>query len=178
MHEAFAAMLAEDGKKNSLGRANEVIELVLNEPSRLEELYQTIVSNDDAWVRMRAVDAFEKICRSHSDWIQPYVDRLQKDLSDRTQPSIQWHIAEIYMQVKLNTNQKKQALAWLEQRLESTDVDWIVAVNSMKTLAYFAAKGDITNATLRALLEVQLNHKSNAVIKRAQKLLDTITSAA
>lgn len=171
MNEPFAKILLEGGKKNSLGRADEVIEQVLANPERLEELYQTIVVDDDAWVRMRAVDAFEKICRQHTEWIEPYIDRIQKDLSHSTQASIQWHIAEIYTQVALSDAQKAQALDWLKERLATVDVDWIVAGNSMNALVYFAKKGDVPESDLLRLLNVQLGHKSGAIVKKAGKLI-------
>lgn len=170
MSERFVDMLAEDGHMNSLGRVNDVIVQVLSDSFRLEELYRTMF-DDDAWVRMRAADAFEKICREHPEWIAPYIDRIQKELSMSTQASIQWHIAEIYCQVELNENQKAQAISWLKNLLSSVDVDWIVAANSMKALAYFASKGDVAIPTLRELLNIQLHHKSNAVVKRAKMLL-------
>lgn len=170
MSESFAEMLNEDGHKNSLGRVNEVIDLVLAERSRLEELFNAML-HEDAWVRMRAADAFEKICRQHPEWVRLYLDRIQSELSTSDQPSIQWHIAQIYTQVKLNEHQKKHAISWLTKLLGTRNVDWIVAANSMKTLADFVVKGDIERSNLIPLLKIQLNHKSNAVVKRANKLL-------
>lgn len=175
MKETFADILLEGGHKNSLGRVNEVISTVLSDRSRLEELYDALFDSD-AWVRMRAADAFEKICREHPEWIQPYVDRLQNELSASTQPSIQWHLAQIYMQIELNENQKSHAIHWLKSLLRTTDVDWIVAANSMKALAHFANQGDISQPELEAQLNVQLGHKSNAVIKLAKKLLAELSS--
>lgn len=175
MNESFATMLAEDGKKNSLGRAGEVVDLVISSPERLEELYQTIVTDDDAWVRMRAVDAFEKVCRQYPGWIESYIDRIQTDLTGSAQPSIQWHIAEIYMQVPLNEVQKEFALRWLKERIETTEVDWIVAGNSMNALVYFAKRGDIQVLDVLALLKVQLGHRSKAVAKKAQKLITELS---
>lgn len=174
MREPFADMLLEGGHKNSLGRVNEIIELVLADKSRLEELYQAMF-HEDAWARMRAADAFEKICRSHPEWIAPYVDRIQQELSSSEQASIQWHLAEIYMQVELDTRQKKHAIEWLKELLSTTDVDWIVAANSMKALVHFTAKGDFSKSDLLALLRIQQDHKSNAVKKRAAKLLAQFT---
>lgn len=170
MREKFEDMLAEDGHKNSLGRVNDVIDQVLADSSRLEELYNTMFGQD-AWVRMRAADAFEKVCREHPEWIVPYIDRIQNELSTCSQPSIQWHIAEIYCQVELDKGQKAHAIKWLKNLLSSVDVDWIVAANSMKALAYFAAHGEVTKTALRTSLKNQLSHKSNAVVKRAKKLL-------
>lgn len=170
MNTPFVEILTEGGHKNSLGRVDEVIATVLSDNSRLEELYDAVF-DDDAWVRMRAIDAFEKICREHPEWIEPYIDRIQKELSGHPQPSIQWHLAQIYAQVQLSETQKKRAIDWLKALLSTTDIDWIVAANSMKTLAHFTRQGDVTTQELIALLEVQLRHKSNAVIKRAQKFL-------
>lgn len=170
MHEPFADMLAVGGKKNSLGRVNDVITLVLNDQSRIAELYTTIF-NDDAWVRMRAIDAFEKISRDHPEWIVPYITNIQQDLESSSQPSIQWHIAQIYSHVSLTDNQKAKAIIWLKTMLSTPQVDWIVAANCMETLAQFTRNGDAERADLVTAATVQQHHKSNAVIKRAKKLL-------
>ena len=72
MKDTFVEILAVGGKTNSLGRTEEVIQAVLRDNNLLEELYKCVF-NDDAWVRMRAIDAFEKICREHPDWITQYI---------------------------------------------------------------------------------------------------------
>ncbi len=71
----FVEMLAVGGKSNSLGRVNEVIEIVLHNEPRLNELYDCLFDKD-AWIRMRAADALEKVCREHPDWLMPYIDRF------------------------------------------------------------------------------------------------------
>ncbi len=171
MNKKFAEMLAVGGKSNSLGRADEVINLVLNNPSRLDELYNCLFE-DDAWLRMRAVDSMEKVCRVHPEWLKPYVDRFFKELSSNTQPSIQWHLAQMYKEIKLSNAQKRSAIDWLKKLLSSKDVDWIVAANAMDTLAQFARDGSVHISEFVALLKVQQKHNSKAVVKRATKLLD------
>jgi hypothetical protein len=170
MTETFADMLGVGGKSNSLGRTNEVIELVLADRDRLPELYDCLFE-DDAWLRMRAADALEKICRQHPDWLVPYVDRLLHDFASSTQPSILWHLAQILAQVELSEPQKRAAIAWLKTVLASKDVDWIVAANAMDTLVHFAVAGWLPVAQVVPLLRVQQGHKSAAVVKRATKLL-------
>ncbi len=175
MHQTFADMLVEDGKKNSLGRVPEIIEIVLSDKSKLDELYAAIF-HDDAWARMRAIDAFEKVCRVHPEWIKPYIDKIQIDLSTSTQASIQWHIAQLYRQVELEQRQKDHAIEWLKNILSYEQADWIVVANSMATLAYFVHQGTAAKSDLLNALTVQKNHKSKAVVKRVSELLSEFSS--
>lgn len=174
MQEPFAKLLAE-GKPNSLGRVNEIIEIVLQDKSRLEELYQCLFA-DNAWVRMRAADSLEKICRVHPDWLIPYIDRFLHELATSSQASIQWHLAQIYQQVTLTFAQKKSVIQWLKKLLASTDVDWIVAANTMDTLVQFTKAGALPATETIPLLNIQQQHKSSAVVKRATKLLSELSS--
>ncbi|HEX6258902.1 MAG TPA: hypothetical protein VFZ48_05480 [Candidatus Saccharimonadales bacterium] len=177
MIEKFTEMLRAGGHANSLGRVDEVIELVLHDRSRLDELYKCLF-DQDAWVRMRAADALEKVCRKHPDWLLPYIDKFQSELTASTQPSIQWHLAQIYSQVALTNAQKQIAVEWLRQLLSNKRVDWIVAANAMDTLVQFTRDGFFSAAEMTALLKIQQNHKSNAVVRRANKLLAELESSA
>lgn len=163
-------MLTVGGHANSLGRVNEIIELVLNDKSRLDELYDCMF-DDDAWVRMRAADALEKVCRTHPDWLLPYIDKFAKDLSTSSQPSIRWHLAQIYRRVSLTSEQKRFAIDWLKKLLSSKEVDWIAAANAMDTLAAFTKDGSFSAVEMASLLEIQQKHKSKSVVKRANKWL-------
>jgi TPR repeat protein len=170
MHESFATILAVGGKTNSLGRAHEVIAIILRDKTRLDELYACLFA-DDAWVRMRAADVLEKICREHPEWLLSFIDRIQKDLSASAQPSIQWHIAQIYAQVTLTDAQKSHAILWLQKMVATKDVDWIVSANVMETLAQFVDDGSVARPTFISLVKVQQHHKSPTVVKRAGKWL-------
>ena len=123
MTKTLEELLLIGGHANSLGKTNEVITMVLQNKVLLAELYECML-NGDAWVRMRAADAFEKICREHPDWIEPYVDKLQSQLSGADQQaSIKWHIAQIYPQITLTTKQKEFALTWLKSQVATINVD-------------------------------------------------------
>lgn len=173
MSESFAEILMVGGKSNSLGRANEVIEIVLADKDKIDELYNCLFE-DDAWLRMRAADALEKICREHPNWLLPYIDRFPKELAISSQPSIQWHLAQIYAEVELTPQQKDFAINWLKDLLATTEVDWIVSANAMETLVQFAQDGSIPKSDVIALLKLQQKHKSNSVVRRATKLLATL----
>lgn len=173
MKPSFANMLTAGGHANSLGRAEEVVQLVLQEPSRLPELYDCLF-DDDAWVRMRAADALEKVCRVHPDWLKPYIDRCFKEIGHSTQASIQWHFAQILGEVPLSPSQQKQATDWLADKLQTVEVDWIVAANSMDTLMQSVREGHYPKTRLIALLKIQQGHHSKSVVKRATKLLENL----
>jgi hypothetical protein len=168
--ESFTYVLTAGGHANSLGRVNEVIEIVLHEKSRIGELYDCLF-NKDAWVRMRAADALEKICRQQPDWLLPYIDKFQKEVSASTQASVRWHLAQIYAQVALTDVQKQAAQDWLVGLLSTKEVDWIVAANAMDTLVKFTKDGSFPIAKMTRLLKIQQQHMSNAVVKRATKYL-------
>ena len=173
MIETFTQMLSFGGKSNSLGRAHEVIEAVLADQSRLNELYDCLADND-AWVRMRAADSIEKICRVHPDWLLPFIDRFESELSMTKQPSIQWHFVQIYSEVDLTSKQRKFAIGWIKKLLSQADVDWIVASNGIKTLAKFAGDGFVTKSELKAILLILQKHKSKAVVKQATTMLEKL----
>jgi hypothetical protein len=177
MGDGFAQLLTVGGKSNSLGEVNLVIAAVLDDRSRLDELYGCLFDTD-AWVRMRAADAVEKVCRQHPDWLLPYVARFPDELASSTQPSIRWHLAQIYRQVELTSEQRAFATRWLERLLSDREVDWIVAANAMATLAHFTREGHFPAAEMIRLLRLQKQHKSPAVVKRADKLLAEFVSTA
>lgn len=168
--ETFREVLEDGGHRNSLGRSGELVELLRQDPERIEELFACI-SDDDAWVRMRAVDAFEKVVAVQPQVGLPFVDRILGDLAHRDQPSIQWHVAQMIAELDLTSSQRQRAVTWLRQRIATTDVDWIVASNTMKTLLSLSRAGHVAAADLRPLFQVQMDHPSAAVRRNAHKAL-------
>lgn len=175
MHEAFAQKLAVGGKKNSLGLTEQVVQAVLQNKARLPELYGCLL-NDNAWIRMRAADGLEKICRVHPEWFEPLIDQLFADMGASTQPSLQWHFAQMLGEIKLTPTHNRAALEWLKNKLKTVDVDWITSANAMTTLVQFAKEKRLSKPEVLSFLQVQHRHASSAVRKRAQKLLDELYS--
>lgn len=173
MEESFESILMAGGKLNTLGRAGEVLQEVLADRARLDELFGCI-SDEDAWVRMRAIDTFEKVAREHPTWVELYLDRLLGEIATIDQPSIRWHLAEIWGEVALTTIQRTQAIGLMKQWLATTSVDWIVAANCMKTLTAFTNQGYLSAAELLPLLKIQQGHHSKSVVKKATDLLEVM----
>ena len=168
--ELFEEILKVGGHSNSLGRASEVLEVVRNDQSRLDELFDCIFA-DDAWVRMRAIDSFEKIIKDNPLWVSPYLDRILSELTHSAQPSIQWHLAQIFAEVALTDKQRSEAITWLNHMITTTDVDWIVSVNVMKALLYFDRDKFVLARDIQPLFKIQEGHASKSVRKKATEFL-------
>jgi hypothetical protein len=168
--EPFAEVLREGGHRNSLGRSAEVLDCVAADPARMPELW-ACVFDDDAWVRMRAIDTFEKLVRDDPTRGAPYAASLLDDLTTSEQPSIQWHLAQLVPLLDLDDDQLARAVAWLVDRVSTTDVDWIVAANAVKTLVELHGRGVVETDVLRPLLETQTEHRSASVRRKAAAAL-------
>ncbi len=171
--EPYREVLAAGGHTNSLGRAGDVLAELRADGSRLPELFACI-SHDDAWVRMRAVDTFEKLVREDPERAAPYVEDLVSVLTRSEQPSVQWHLAQLFDLVELTAAQQEVARRWLVARISTTDVDWIVAAQTMATLVAFVRRGLVTPDDLVPLLEVQTGHRSASVRRRATAFLTVL----
>lgn len=173
--ESFEQILKAGGRTNSLGRASEILAVLSSNHTRLDELF-TCISADDAWVRMRAIDTFEKLVKDDPELAQPYLEFILTELTKSVQPSIQWHLAQIFSEVSLTEGQQLQAIEWLKQRIQSVDVDWIVSVNTMKSLLFFHKAGHVSAKDLEPLFTVQTNHASKTVRKKANEFLSILTN--
>ena len=171
--EPFEEVLAAGGHRTSLGRAGEVLTLLRADGSRTDELFACI-SADDAWVRMRAVDTFEKLVREDAARGAPYVGRVLDELTTSDQPSVQWHVAQLLDLVDLTAAQRATAITWLRGRVSTTEVDWIVAVQALATLVSFVRRGWIPASDVLPLLEVQEAHASASVRRKVTRFRECL----
>jgi hypothetical protein len=170
--EPFLEML-KGGHHNSLGRTVEVVEIVMAEPERLEELFDCYQS-DDAVLRMRVSNGLKRISRAEPERLVPYISRFLTEITALDQASAQWTLAELFYTLApwMSGEQKAAAQAHLQHNL-AHHTDWIVLNFTMQTLADWAVERD--DAELRAWLRPQLERlsrdKRKSVAKRAEKLL-------
>lgn len=62
----------------------------------------------------------------------------------------------------------------MKSNISSPNTDWIVASNTMTTLYEFVKQDKLARSEVLPLLKIQLKHRSNAVVKRANKYFDLI----
>ncbi|HXZ05250.1 MAG TPA: hypothetical protein VEH81_10475 [Ktedonobacteraceae bacterium] len=146
-----------------------VIEAVLHNPIKVGELFDCIKDQDE-YVRMRASDALEKVCRSDSTIVQPLKTRILHEMSVIDQPGVQWHYAQIVDQLQLDSQEAAEVIRKLQSNFETYD-DWITSSITMEVLGNFA----LHDADLRAYLVPKLEELTKdsrvSVSTRAKKTL-------
>lgn len=174
MPEAFADML-EGGHHNSLGRAEEVVGVVLADCARLGELFACLAHGDEL-VRMRAGDALEKVCRERPGWFETYVEQLLGAVGQIEQPSIQWHVAQMlqHLRGRLSDEQARRATELLRRNL-TRSTDWIVLNVTMDVLAEWARDDPALAAWLAAELRRLRGDGRKSVARRASNRLADLT---
>lgn len=172
MPEAFVEMLR--GARNNLGRTEEVVDVVLETPQRIDELYDCYFQPDE-WVRLRTSSSFKRIWRADKDLFLPYLDRFIKDVSKIDQPSVQWTFAEMCSDLDehLSWMQRRSAKARIKNYLESSD-DWIVQNRSIETLSTWALDDPKLQEWIVPKLEVFASGKRKSVAGRAQNWLERL----
>ncbi|MEO0972431.1 MAG: hypothetical protein AAFX85_04990 [Pseudomonadota bacterium] len=172
MAELFVEMLAQ--ARNSLGRTEEAVELVLAQPERIEELYQCYFQPNE-WVRLRASSAFKRIWRRQVTLFLPYLTRFVDDISLIDQPSVRWTFAQLCLDLDahLSASQRVTCVQRLQGYLQSTD-DWIVQNTTVETLGTWARRDESLRRWLCPRLTVLVAQGRKSVAKRAAGWLERL----
>jgi hypothetical protein len=171
----FEYMLA-GGHPNSLGNTVEVVNLVLADKNKLEDLYQCYFYDDEV-VRLRASNAMKRICKEHPDWLVPYIDKLLKDISKINQPSTQWTLAQLFLWLEkdMSVKQFETAKEILKTNLEKSD-DWIVQNTTIETLSTWAKNDEKLRLWIIPKLEKFSKSNRKSVTGRAKKMLNSLAT--
>ncbi len=173
MTEPFQDMLA-GGHPNSLGRTVEVVELVLSEPERFDELFRCYESEDEV-VRLRTSNAMKRVEAERHDLLVPYVDRFIEQIGALDQASAQWTLAQLFDRLSsdMNDGQRKAATDIMKRNLKSHD-DWIVLNATMETLSKWASKDWALAKWLKPHLDRLSADSRKSVASRASKKLKAL----
>jgi hypothetical protein len=171
----FAQML-RGGHPNSLGRAVEVVDIVLADNMRLEELYACYFDDDEV-VRLRVSNAFKRIWREDKMLVVPYVDRFISEISAIEQASTQWTMAQLFDELRdyLTAEQTQNAINILKRNLTAWE-DWIVLNNTMQALTQWAKKDADLRAWLMPILQERAEDSRKSVAKTANKCLKQLSN--
>ena len=139
----FETMLS-GGHPNSLGRTEDVVELVLSDESRMSELYDCYSSSDEV-VRLRTSSAMKRVQAARRELLVPYFDRLIDEIGALDQASAQWTLAILFDvgRQDMTPAQFERAKALIKRNLAEHH-DWIVLNTSIDVLVRWAKQdGDL-----------------------------------
>ncbi|HMD10267.1 MAG TPA: hypothetical protein VKH63_22225 [Candidatus Acidoferrum sp.] len=163
----IAAML-EGSDRRSIGRADEVAQLVLKEPSRFRQLIECLWDENPV-VRMRAADAAEKVSAKKPRLLDRHKAELLGLLAEAEQIELRWHLALMVPRLRLTAPERQRAAAALQRYLE--DRSSIVKTFAMHGLADLSQNDPDLRSKVKQLLEEAVQSGTPAMKARARKLL-------
>lgn len=165
------------GHPNSLGRTLDVVDVVLADRSRLDDLYRCYFIDDEV-VRLRVSSAMKRVTIEHPDWTLGLIDGLESEVAAIDQASTQWTLALLFdLMVDLMSPQQRSRAVEIMQDNLAQHSDWIVLNNSMKVLGKWA-QADPGLAEWLLPHARRLTHDDrNSVAANARKLLNQLDSS-
>ncbi len=160
--------LLSTGDRRTTGHVADVVELVMAEPARLEQVVNAI-RIDNPGLRMRAADALEKISVLHPEWVLPYKKKLLEDYSEIEQKEVRWHLAQILPRLSLTAREREKVFELMISNL--TAKSSILKAFSMQALADIALQDDRYREKVRTLIAELTAKGTPAMQSRGRKLL-------
>jgi len=128
------------GHPNSLGNTVEIVNEVLEENERINELFNCYFSSDEI-VRLRTSNAMKRICQAKKPILGSYIDRFLIEIAQIDQTSTQWTLSQLFGMLERDMTGKQigQAKKIMKNNLAQHN-DWIVHNQTMDTLTKLAKK--------------------------------------
>jgi hypothetical protein len=169
----FERMLA-GGHPNSLGRTEDVVDLVLADPLRIEELLDCYGSDDEV-VRLRVSSSLKRLSRRNPDLVTSRLDRYLDEVEALDQPSARWTLSQISreMEPRLSKAQRARAESLMKQNLTDSR-DWIVLAQTTETLGQWATTDPGLRDWLLPRLEDLTRDPRKSVSGKAQRMLASL----
>jgi hypothetical protein len=163
-----------EGDLRSIGKANDVVQQVLEDPELFPDVVEGLTS-DDPIVRMRSADVIEKVAKQHPEYLQPFKSQLINEISLIDQKEVQWHVAQMFSYLTIDQSERdvitKILLTYISQNTST-----IVKTFSMQTLAIFAERDADLRPQIIQLIECLMETGSPAIVSRGKKLLSRLKS--
>ena len=163
------------GHPNSLGNTEKVVAHVLEDKSRMQDLYKTYQSGDEV-VRLRVSSCFKRVTKAKPEWMMEYLDRFILEVSKIDQASAQWTVAQIFelLYARMDSDQVKSATKALKRNLLATN-DWIAIIQTQVTLAGWAKDNNKLKEWLVPILTKNSNDSRKSVASKSKKILAALS---
>jgi HEAT repeat protein len=156
------------GDRRSIGRAEEVVSDVLENPALFKDLIAGLAVSD-ALVRMRAADAMEKVSLVHPEYLRPYKAFLMEQAALSDQKEVRWHLAQVLPRLRLSQKERRRVIGIL--RSYFSDRSSIVKTFAMQALADIAGQSPALRPAILLQLRKLTATGTPAMQARGRKLL-------
>jgi len=161
-----AALQGSD--RRSIGRANQVATLVLQQPKLFPQLIACLW-HDNPTIRMRAADAAEKVSVKKPRLLDGHKPELLGLLAEAEQIELRWHLAAMIPRLRLTPAERQRAVTTLQRYLD--DRSSIVKTFALQGLADLSRNDVNLRAKVKQLLEEAAHSGTPAMRARARHLL-------
>lgn len=163
--------MLEGGDRRSIGRSNEVVALVLENPELFDSLISGMTINDPL-LAMRCADAAEKVTVLHPGYLLPYKRMLIEQLSKIEQKEVRWHVAAMLPRLPLTA--KEQQCVFDILLAYTNDRSSIVKTLAMQALADLALRDVKLKPMVRRHVEELIVIGTPAMRARGKRLLSLL----
>jgi hypothetical protein len=160
------------GDRRSIGRADEVVALVRQQPRLLASLLNCICS-DDPVLTARAANAAEKLSRDFIERFQPYKALLLDLLAEAQQTELRWQLALMVPRLNLTLSECRRAASILESFLQdcAEDRSSLVKTFAMQGLSDLLRQNPARRSAILELLRLHSRTGTAAMRARGRILL-------
>jgi len=160
------------GDLRSIGKADEVVQYILKNPSLFGEVFGGMLS-DDPIIRMRSADAVEKVTLKHPEYLQSLKTRLINEVAEIKQQEVRWHVAQMFSRLEIDDKERDRIIEILLSYIDTSESK-IVKTFSMQTLADFAERDETIRPQIIKILKNLADRGSPAMKNRGEKLINTL----
>jgi len=142
--------------------------MVLMNPGLFPELIPGLWSKDPV-IRMRTVDAVEKVTRKKPELLMSYKKELLGLMAEAKDAELRWHLAVVVPRLPLNSKERQRVASTLERYL--ADRSSIVKTFALQGLADLALSDRAMRAAVIEILHETARNGTPAMKARSRKLL-------
>lgn len=174
MINSIRRWLAE-GDLSSDGRANDVVQVVIEDPSKFDDLV-ALLDDEDQVVRGHAADALEKIAREKPEYFLPYMHVFLTAALEDSVPMVQWHLAMIFAHLALFSEVNNLTIPALINLLEKENV--LTKIWAVTSLSIIGRLYPHYQTEIVGLLAELKDAPQPSLSKRIKKALEIILEEA
>ena len=159
------------GHRNSLDNTLEVVDAVVNNTDKMEDLFLCYQSDDET-VRLRTSNAFKRIFREKQELFNKWKQRFIMEAAEIDQPSAKWTTIQILDELfdQLDEKEKTQSIEICLRYLRNEE-DWIVINQSLNFMRNYLERFDFIDPEMMKLLNYFVDDERKSISKNAEKLI-------